>query len=206
MASRIRISVTSLGRTWPSTIFWRAVTKPDIGGPGKRYRTKPRESSRNRVISGTNFAKTQRRLRRESWHSAIPFECFRIASPMLFDRHHEPPDQPGDLVQLGGIVFRDDSREPDQAFLIGQRGNVAGDDRGSRPQAIGRQQIGLHIRHRITSAVSRHPGASAENKSFSGSAGGPPGPPGCPGMAEQWFCRGRKGQQIVAAEAVTPPS
>src|ERR1700689_1935919 len=32
MASMIRMSVTSLGRTWPSTIFWRAVEKSDIGG------------------------------------------------------------------------------------------------------------------------------------------------------------------------------
>src|ERR1700722_7114621 len=30
----IRWSVTSLGRTWPSTIFWRAVEKSDIGDPG----------------------------------------------------------------------------------------------------------------------------------------------------------------------------
>jgi hypothetical protein len=26
-------SVTSLGRTWPSTIFWRAIEKPDMDGP-----------------------------------------------------------------------------------------------------------------------------------------------------------------------------
>src|SRR5450756_246970 len=57
IASIILISVTSLGRTWLSTIFWRAVENPDIGG------TLPNRAGaargKNFGIFGTGFAKTQ---------------------------------------------------------------------------------------------------------------------------------------------------
>src|ERR1700761_1418474 len=39
MASSSLISVTSLVRTWPSTIFWRAVAKSDIVEPNETKRT-----------------------------------------------------------------------------------------------------------------------------------------------------------------------
>jgi len=40
----------------------------------------------------------------------------------LFDRNREPPDQPGNLVQLLGILFLKGLRKPDQAFVIAHRG------------------------------------------------------------------------------------
>jgi hypothetical protein len=68
----------------------------------------------------------------------------------LFDRHREPPDQPCNLVEVGGIVLPDDLREPTQAFVIAHRGDVSGDDRGHRPDKFGLDW------HRITSG---EPGA-----------------------------------------------
>jgi hypothetical protein len=44
----------------------------------------------------------------------------------LFDRDDEAPDQPCDLVQMLGIMLRNGSRQPDQAFVIAQGRDVAG--------------------------------------------------------------------------------
>jgi hypothetical protein len=50
--------VTSLGRTWPSTIFWRALEKPDIGRP-QREAEVAAGWNENRAIFDTRLAKTQ---------------------------------------------------------------------------------------------------------------------------------------------------
>ena len=50
----------------------------------------------------------------------------------LFDRHGEPGDQPRDLVQMLGIMNFNGLREPKQAFVVTQGGNVAWNDRRHR--------------------------------------------------------------------------
>src|ERR1700744_3753550 len=73
MASMILLSVTSLGRTCQSTIFWRAVEKPDIDGPQQRA-DMAAESAQDRAlvrsIFGTRFGKTQHRTGRRGPCSA----------------------------------------------------------------------------------------------------------------------------------------
>ena len=61
-----------------------------------------------------------------------------------------------------GIVLLDGLREPDQAFVVAHRGDVARNDRGHRPC-----EIGLDVWHRITSVAK--PGSierSSGNTSF----------------------------------------
>jgi hypothetical protein len=74
----------------------------------------------------------------------------------LFNRDREPADQPCNLVQMLGIMFLDGVREPQQAFVVAQIGNIARHDRrhGSEQvgsQQIGSQQVGGKGWHRISS-------------------------------------------------------
>jgi hypothetical protein len=64
----------------------------------------------------------------------------------LFDRNSEPPDQPRNLVQMLGIAILNRLREPDQAFVIAQDGDILWDDRRHRPS-----EIGLIVWHGMTS-------------------------------------------------------
>jgi hypothetical protein len=73
----------------------------------------------------------------------IGFECD------LFDGDGQPPDQPRHLVQPAGIVILDRLRQPNETFVIAQRGNFAGNDRRRRFQ-----EIGLDSWHRFTSMES----------------------------------------------------
>jgi hypothetical protein len=93
--------------------------------------------------------------------SAIASQYFRGLESDLFDCHREPADQPCDFVQLLLIANLDGSRKPNEAFVIAQRGYVAGNDRRHRPDAIG-----LDIWHRITSGEPRQYRALPENASF----------------------------------------
>src|ERR1700726_1441930 len=68
----------------------------------------------------------------------------------LFDRHGKAPDQSRPLVQKLGILFFNGLREPNQAFVIGQGGDVARHDRWNRPD-----ENGLGVWHRITSRRTR---------------------------------------------------
>jgi hypothetical protein len=70
-------------------------------------RTTPREAL-NRVISGTNFGQTQRRLR---GLRPLSRKMLLVLRYDLFDCHREPTDQPGHLLQAGGVVVLDSSRE-----------------------------------------------------------------------------------------------
>src|ERR1700722_15177627 len=123
IASIIRISVTSLGRTWPSTIFWRAVEKPDIGEPW----------------SGADTAAKSENLRhlwykvRQNAISRLRSAATSLPSPLevrnaLFDGDRESADQTGNLVQiLGilGIMFLEGLGQADTAFVVAQCGDVA---------------------------------------------------------------------------------
>ena len=51
---------------------------------------------------------------------------------LLLDRHSEPGDQSRDLIQMLGIMLFNGAREPKQAFLVTQGGNVAWDNRRYR--------------------------------------------------------------------------
>ena len=69
----------------------------------------------------------------------------------LFDRHGEPGDQPRDLVEMLGIMRFNGLREPTQAFVVTQGGNVAWNDR--RHRAV---QVDYSGWHRISSHETRH--------------------------------------------------
>src|SRR5882724_11279044 len=129
MASRILRSVTSLVRTWPSTIFWRAVEKPDIGGPVKDEADVPRGNETSpsliQALAKRNMAARAGHSRLSRAASARQTSLFASLFASLFDRHRESPDQPRDLIQMRGIVHKDGARQPDQALVvaeIGQRG------------------------------------------------------------------------------------
>src|SRR5438552_7409275 len=130
-------SVTSLVRTWPSTIFWRAVEKPDIGETLKAGRPIAARR-RNRGIIDTRPLKTQHsdRLAEPISRATLRRSALR-GNSRLFDGHHEPPDQPRDLVQLSGIVHLDGLRQTRQAFVVAQCWDIGGNDRGHRPHAFG---------------------------------------------------------------------
>src|SRR6266850_6405753 len=70
---------------------------------------------------------------------------------LLLDRHGEPGDQPRDFIQVLGIMRFNGLREPKQAFVVTQGGNVAWDDRGNRAYQVGRNGW-----HRISSHETRH--------------------------------------------------
>ncbi len=80
----------------------------------------------------------------------------------LFDGHDEPPDQPRDLVQLSGIVHLDGARQPRQAFVVAQCGDIAGNNRGHRPDEFGLRGV----LHRIASVKTRHHRIFVANKSI----------------------------------------
>ena len=54
------------------------------------------------------------------------------AEDLLLDRHCEPRDQPRHLIQMFGIVLFNGSREPKQALVIADGGNVPWNDRRYR--------------------------------------------------------------------------
>jgi hypothetical protein len=64
----------------------------------------------------------------------------------LFDRNGEAPDQSCYFVQVLGIMFFNSLREPNQAFVITQGRDVAGDNRWNGPA-----EDGLGFGHGITS-------------------------------------------------------
>src|SRR5689334_16835819 len=82
IASSILESVTSLVRTWPSTIFWRAVEKPDICGTCEIERT-CRGRNENHAIFGTRFCKTQHggSCRSGGFHCANYWSTVRASRP-----------------------------------------------------------------------------------------------------------------------------
>src|SRR5262249_20280322 len=68
----IRRSVTSLVRTWPSTIFWRAVEKSDIDGPAGR-----RKGHR----AGHLWSKLRQKA---TWHAAVQDSAPRQHCPTSY--------------------------------------------------------------------------------------------------------------------------
>src|SRR5207248_877138 len=156
-------SVTSLVRTWPSTIFWRAIEKPDIGETLKAGRPIA-AGRRNRGIIDPTPLKTQHSDRLAQPISRAPLRGAQPFAeiPDLFDGHHEPPDQPRDLVQLSGIVHLDGLRQTRQAFVVAQCGDIGGNDRGHRPDEFGLRGV----LHRIASVKTRRHPTFAANKSI----------------------------------------
>ena len=73
----------------------------------------------------------------------------KLVECALFDGNGEPPDQPCDLVQLAGIVILDRLSQASETFVVAHRRGFARDNRWHRPF-----EIGLELRHRITSGVS----------------------------------------------------
>src|SRR5258705_4495418 len=152
MASRIRLSVTSLVRTWPSTIFWRAVEKPDMSWTSKNELKPGHLLVQARPKRNNALACAKR-------HGGVgPRAC---ALRGLFDGDGEPSDQQHHLIQMFEIVFLDGSGEPPQAFIIAHQGNVGGYDRGHR------FQDGLNVWHRIT-FVNRHEKGRERLRRFGG--------------------------------------
>src|SRR6187402_3417783 len=98
MASRTLRSVTSMVRTWPSTIFRRAVEKPDICGPCNA------DDAANQ-----SWPHLWNRLRENATRPLARADqgCanFRVCATRprrndeLFDRDREAADQRGDFVQ-----------------------------------------------------------------------------------------------------------
>ena len=78
------------------------------------------------AIFGTTFAKTQHAD--DASRSRRSARNFIDLESDLLDRNREPPDQPRNLVQMLGIVIPDGLREPNEAFVIAQRGYVARND------------------------------------------------------------------------------
>src|SRR5438132_11408438 len=97
-------SVTSLVRTWPSTIFWRAIEKPDIGETLKAGRPIA-AGRRNRGIIDPTPLKTQHsdQLAQPISHAPLRRAQPLAEIPDLFDAHHEPPSQPLVLIHLSEV-------------------------------------------------------------------------------------------------------
>src|SRR5437763_7351653 len=91
MASRMRRSVTSLVRTWPSTIFWRAVEKPDICGPWNA------DDAADELAASLEHARRKRNMP-SALRTAAAYSSHQ-GSGRLFDCDREAADQCGDFVQ-----------------------------------------------------------------------------------------------------------
>src|ERR1700712_4137175 len=145
MALIIRRSVTSLGRTWPSTIFWRAVEKADMDDLEKPAPALPRVEPGTRVIFGTSSAETQHADWAERPLSVRA--CSEQTSDHLFDSHRQSTDQPRHLIQMVekmlDILGFDGLGQSNEAFVVAHCGHII-----RRDLRHGVAGIGLGDRHR----------------------------------------------------------
>jgi hypothetical protein len=141
-------------RTWPSTIFWRAVEKPDIGGPCGSEGGRAAEPRHLWYKPQENATRHRAPTRTGRWPCTFPLDGApagpRRAGAVLFDGHRKPPDQPCDLVQMAGIMRFDGALQPRQAFVVAEGWNIAGNNRGHWLPRAGPPGIW----HRINSTIS----------------------------------------------------
>jgi hypothetical protein len=119
-----------------------------------------RGGNENRVIFDTRLAKTQHSYGEWPSPAIRGRHMTRWSETSLFDGDSEAPDQPRNFVQLAGIGIRDGLRQPNQAFVIAQRGYVPRNDRRHRPFEIDRD-----VCHCIT-CRNRQLRTSSANESF----------------------------------------
>ena len=119
----------------------------------------PRES-RNRVISGTNFAKTQRRLRGCKPAIRCPsISCFRFATVVYSIVTASRAISLATSSRCSESCSSMALREPHQAFVVAHRRYIGWDDRRHRPREIRSENLASnHLRGEIRRPLHRRCG------------------------------------------------